>query len=119
MHDRPELGPLFAEFDLAARDPAHVEQVVDKPRQLPDLTLHDFRRRAQRIAPVPGKPEGSRGVADRRERIAQLMRQHREELVLATVGIRQIRGQPAEVVFEALSFGDVLTDRRKRDRLAR
>ena len=37
--------------------------------------------------------EDEQAVADRRERVAQLVRQHRQELVLAAVGVAQILDQ--------------------------
>ena len=66
----------------------HVEQVVEQPRHVPDLPLDDL------VAPADLRLASRRpmramcgGLADRRERIAELVREHREELVLAPVGL--------------------------------
>ena len=67
---------------------------------LADLPLQHVGRRAESVAVVAAQPQRSRGVADRRERVAQLVRQHRQELVLAAVGFGQIRRQAAQVVFQ-------------------
>ena len=45
--------------------------------------------------PVHGRlPEDVQGVADRGERVAQLVRQHRQELVLQPVGLAQLGVEP-------------------------
>ena len=107
---------LFAQLDLAPRDAAHVEQVVHQTRHLADLTLQHFGRRSQR-APRRRRPgAGLARVADRGERVAQFVRQHRQELVLAAVGFRQVRRQTSQVVFQSLSFGHILAHRRESDR---
>ena len=69
-------------------------------------SISDAERSAFAVAAA--QAQGSRGVADRRQRVAQLVRQHRQELVLAAVGLGQIRRQAAQVVFQPLSLGHVL-----------
>ena len=90
VDDRGELDRLLAELDLAPGDPRDVQQVVDEPGEVP--------------APAARSPPGSTpgrasevdrsgrldGVADRRQRVAQLVGEHRQELVLAAVGLGQL-----------------------------
>ena len=73
----------------AARDARHVEQVVDQPRQVLDLARGDVARRG--LARLVGAGELRRTAprCDRGERVAQLVRERGEELVLAPVGLAQ------------------------------
>ena len=104
LDDRPELDGLLAKLELAARDAAEVEQVVDQARQLAHLTFDHPQRRACHLCVAVSDAQGAHGVADRGQRVAQLVRQHREELVLAAVGFGQVVGQLPPL-------GDVLADR--------
>ena len=85
----PSVDALPAQQQLAARDARHVEQVVDQARHVGDLALDHV------AAPGPvglGRafaPEDRDRGADRRERVAQLVRQRGDELVLAAVGLAQ------------------------------
>jgi hypothetical protein len=88
--------------DLVARHAADVQQVVRESGQLPDLAFEHARHclqvgvvrrfEAQRLA---GRPQGG-------QRIAQLVRQHREELVLAACGLRERGGALADALFQFL-----------------
>ena len=49
-------------------------------------------------------------VAERRQRIAQLVRQRRQELVLLTIGGREVGRELPQVVLEAAPLGHVLAD---------
>ena len=77
---RVQVERHLVELDLAAGDAAHVEQVVDQARQVADLAVDQVL--------APGELGRDRlaihdldRVADRRERVAQFMRQHRDEFV--------------------------------------
>ena len=48
--------------------------------------------------------------AERGEGVAELVRQHREELVLAPIGIRELRGTLLQLVGQALALGHVRAD---------
>ena len=84
---RVQVDRLALQHDLALADARDVEQFLDQARQLPAA--------GARRCPAPRSTLGSgaatrritshRGV-DRRQRVAQLVRHHREELVLALVG---------------------------------
>jgi hypothetical protein len=99
LDDRRQLDLLYAELDLALADPAHVEKVVNQPDELPDLTLNHVHHRLSRFPVRGSQPQDLQGVADRGERIAQFMGQHREELALAAVGLPQC-------LFGALTLDD-------------
>ena len=80
--------------DLALADARDVEQVLDQARQLRDLAVGDVggpgQLRLGRREPADHLERG----ADRRERVAQLVREHRQELVLAPVRLLQQRLAP-------------------------
>ena len=69
------LDRVATERDLPARDPRHVEQVVHQAFDVPRLALDhaDFARDFLRAS----KPEQVDGGGDRRERVAQLVAEHR------------------------------------------
>ena len=102
---RVELGPLGLdreadcgsqvhgrplELDAAAGDARHVEQVVEQPREVVRLAAHHaaraLRARLERGARVDERDR----VHDHGERVAQLVGQHGEELVLAAVGAHRL-----------------------------
>ena len=69
---------------LPLRDARDVEQVVDQADQMLDLALDD--RRAPRLAGLDAAQSHQlQRRQDRRQRIAQLVTEHREELVLRAV----------------------------------
>src|SRR5437016_11261986 len=70
---------FLPQLDLAARDPADVEQVIDDVREVLNLPLND----ALRFGSLGGGlvPSQIQRVDDRPERIAELVREHRKELV--------------------------------------
>jgi hypothetical protein len=80
---------LDRELDVPTGDPRHVEQVVDQPAQVLELARRDRAGLARRCA----EPRAHRHHANRRRqarhRVAQLVAEHREELVLAPVGLAQ------------------------------
>ena len=86
--NRQRLG---RQTQLAAGDARHVEQVVDQPDHLPTCRSSRSRCAAHRVAGVARQPHDLQGVADRGERVAQLVGERREELVLAPVGVAQCR----------------------------
>ncbi|HET6912577.1 MAG TPA: hypothetical protein VFH71_04420 [Rhodanobacteraceae bacterium] len=75
------------EFHLAARDPRHVQQVVHHIGDVAHLLFDDAALGAERVRRAQ-LHEMQRGD-DRRERIAQLVAEHRQELVLGAIGFRQ------------------------------
>ena len=88
MRELVQIEPLALELDLPVRDARDVEQIVDEPRQLPHLPMEDRLRSRRLLAARRGVIEEVQAVADGRERVAQLVREHREELVLLAVAPR-------------------------------
>ena len=76
-----------------------------KDTRLSTERMQGFRDRlpAERLAAL----EQPQRVGERRERVAQLVRQHREELVLAPVGLGEVRLALAQPRLDRLAFGDV------------
>ena len=87
--DRLDLHRLLRQLDRASRDARDVEQIVDEPREMHGLAIDDVARPAQLGVVDRQARHDLDGVANRRERIAQLVREDREELVLVPVGLDQ------------------------------
>ena len=68
---------LDLELDLPARDPRHVEQIVDKPDELPELATDHLDRPFELRRILLAHLQDVHGIADRGQRVAQLVRQHR------------------------------------------
>ena len=87
----PTASRLAAQIDVAARDARDVQQVVDQPREVLHLPLDHVARPGELRIGQRAPAHDLDRVADRRERIAQLVREHGEELVLVPVGFLQRR----------------------------
>ena len=87
------LDDLGLQLDAAAGDAGDVEQVVHQAREVVDLPLDDraFALRSRLAAQLHQLQRRQ----DRRQRIAQLVSEHREELVLGPV--RALRGHAQAV----------------------
>ena len=83
-HDVRHLDDLLLQLHLASRDARHVQQVVDEPREVSHLALDD--RPLAFGGVVAAEPHQLERGEDGRERIAELMAQHREEFVFRAVG---------------------------------
>ena len=68
-----------------------------------DLPLHHFHDRLMSRRISPRQPQDMQRVANRRERIAKLMRQRRQKLIFAAVGF-------TEGMLGLLSLGHILHD---------
>ena len=86
------------------RDARDVEQVVEQPRHLPHLPLDDAADVAQRGVVGQRQAQRRHAAADRRQRVAQLVGEHGQELVLAAVAV-------AQRLLERLALADVAGDR--------
>ncbi len=79
-----EIHLLAAQCDLAVADACHVEQLVDQARHLAELPDHDVRSPGGLRVRRRGPAYHFHRRAYRRQRVAQLVREHRQELVLAS-----------------------------------
>ena len=71
------------------------------------LALHHVAGTCRFVAAACGETHDLHRIADRRQRVAQLVRQHRQELALAPVGPRQLGGALAQLVGHDALLGDV------------
>jgi hypothetical protein len=76
-----EVDVLLREGDLALHDPRDVQQIVQQAGHLLGLPP-DHREGVGERAPCGRQPaEDAGGVLDRAQRIAEFVRQHRQELI--------------------------------------
>ncbi|MFO0617663.1 MAG: hypothetical protein U0414_34025 [Polyangiaceae bacterium] len=107
---RDEVDPLALELEHAPTDAGDVEQVVDEPHHVIELPVHRGERaRRRRLAVRLPRDQHVEPGAERRERVAQLVREDREELVLllprrSERGLRllELRRPFAHALLEAL-----------------
>jgi hypothetical protein len=87
--DDAEVDGLAAEPEPALGDARDVEQVVDQPHELADLAVDDVAAPRDDRGVLGLRAHELDDVADRGQRVAQLVREHRQEVVLAAVGVAQ------------------------------
>src|SRR3569623_3476249 len=80
---RRELHGPTIELDLVAGNARDIEQVVDQTREVLDLAFDDPVLACPRAVAL--QLHQLNGGEDRRERVAQLVAEHREEVVLRAV----------------------------------
>ena len=85
-----EVGSLSTQLDMAAGDAGDVEQVVDQARHMIDAALDRVARCDRFPLPTADHVEDMDSIAQRRQRIAQLVREGRQKLVLPPIGGRQV-----------------------------
>src|SRR3984885_10790832 len=86
FHEVTEIKRSPAEAHLRARHTARVDEVVDQVCQSHDLPINYGSRARNVIGRTFREIEYSDGTRQRAQGIAKLMAQHRQELVLRTVG---------------------------------
>ena len=94
-----QVEPFLAQFDLARGDSRHVHQVVDQPHQMFGLALDDRALLLEDIGAA--QPHHMQRGDDRRQRVAQFVAEHRQEVVLRAVrpvGLAARLGQRGDVV---------------------
>ncbi len=108
--------------DLAGGDALDVEQIVDEVREVSDLPPDHLTRLGRGTLLCVHAPQHSDGAADRAERIAQLVREHRQELVLGVavahraVAIAPGFEQLAQVGDDQAQVADTLRRHGRRER---
>ncbi len=81
------------QLDGAAGDARDVQQVIDQPGHVLDLPFDDGPHTGRDAGVALGEREELRGGPDRGERRAELVREHREELVFPPVGLEREIGR--------------------------
>ena len=95
VHGVSQVYPFDMQRDLAPGNPADIEQIVEQARHVLQLALH-HRQHGLRLWLGTRHSQDLDAVADRCERIAQLVGEAREELVLAAIRLSQSRHPPAD-----------------------
>ena len=99
----PQIEPLSPQFDPVAGDPGHIQQIVGQANELTDLPLHDRQGALAQRGIAAGAAHQFERIPNRRERIAQLVRQRGQEFILSPIRF-------AQHVFSAVAFGHVEAD---------
>ena len=107
LDDGGEQHGLSPEGDLAVRDTRDVEQVVHQAGEVAHLSVRHVH---EVLAVGHVELEQVERGAQRGEGIAELVGQHREELVLATIGIGELGRALFELFGQTLALGDVRAD---------
>ncbi len=107
LDDALDRHLLAHERDLPLRRARDVDQLLDQMAEPADLALEDLAQPDEDRIGVLERPQNARGVGDRRERVAQLVREHRQELALAPLGQAQLLGALGERLLELLPLMDV------------
>jgi hypothetical protein len=81
------VSGLRPQFQLAAAHARHVEQVVHQPHHVRELAVHHVARARRHRRQFAHPAQDLQPRADRRQRIAQLVRERGDEFVLAPVGL--------------------------------
>ena len=90
-HQRREVERFTTQLDFVGRDPGHVQQVIDESHELPDLTL-DHVTRACRGRGRAVDLQGLQREPYRCQRVPELVRERREEFVLALILLFEFGG---------------------------
>ena len=83
-HQRREVERFTTQLDFVGRDTGHVQQVVDESHELPDLTLDHVSSACRDRASIVNF-QGLQREPYRCQRVPELVREHREEFVLALI----------------------------------
>ncbi len=81
-----EIHGLAPHVDHSAGNARDLEEIVDEPHEMRYLTLHDVRHAPDLGIRGGAQPEQLQSREQRRERIAQLVTERRQEFVLALIG---------------------------------
>jgi hypothetical protein len=100
LDDAGQLDPRQAELDVPSADAADVEKIVDQTHEVRQLPLRHGPDPADRLGAGAGLLHHLETGPQRRQRVAELVRKHGEELVLPPGGV-------AERVLGAPAVGDV------------
>ena len=101
-----QIEPLAPQIDLPHRRPGDVQQIVHQARQVRDLAL-DHRALAFGGRILGPHPHHVQGGDDGSERVAQLVAENSEELVLVPIGFEQLPRQGLGLAPRQHRIGDL------------
>ena len=110
--DAFDADPFPPKPNPTGADAGDIQQIVDQVRQLTDLARDDAAGLQLDRVLVRLPAQQHQGVADRRQRVAEFVAQHRQELVLAAGQIGQRLGLFQGLALQPVARGDVLEDDR-------
>jgi hypothetical protein len=110
VHERLQCDYFLPQAHRSAIDQACVQQLIHQVHEVSYLAAHQVAGFSLRGIRESGESENLETVADRRERVAQLVCKPGHELVLQPVGGVEIGCAAAQVQFLGLSLGDVQND---------
>ena len=84
------VGRLASQADESPRDAGHVHEVVDQPDQVLDLPVNDGRGLGELRLRKVRQDDELRGQPHRGQGVAQLVREHREELVFPAARVHEL-----------------------------
>ena len=84
--DLNQVGPLELHLQASGRDSRDIKQVIDQSGHMRHLSLEDRHDRTCHSGHVDRSQKLER-IADRCQRVAQFVGQHRQEILLATIGL--------------------------------
>jgi len=93
-----QVDELALEHDFALRDAADVQEIVDHAAEVTQLPIDDLVLPSASVVARGVVGEDGERVLDRRQRVAQLVAEHREKLVLAAVGVLETAQEIAKLV---------------------
>ena len=99
-----EVNGFHLEVDLAMSNAKNVEQVFNQPGQLLDLTLDHLGHLPNRGIRPALQAEDLHGIANWGQRVAQLVSQHRQELILAAASFLKITEQRSTILAKATAL---------------
>ena len=82
-----QIDAFLTQLHPVVGDAPDIEQIVHEPGHQRDLSLDHVGDAVDDRIPLAAALHQRDGVADRRQRIAEFVGQHGQELVLATVGV--------------------------------
>jgi hypothetical protein len=104
---RHDVHRLAQQIDLPPGDPGDIEQVVEQAGHVSHLPVEDVARARGHLLGNAWSPEQVGGVEHGAERVAQLVGQHGQELVLALVGLPERQHHLTQLLLRPPPLGDV------------
>ena len=88
IQDRRQVNGLPVQVDEPSRDAADIQQIIDQPDHVLDLPLDHFGGVADLFMDVSSlMTDQAQRVGNGGQRVAQLVGEHRQELILALIGL--------------------------------